>query len=74
MRSLDRFLYFDRNGDVSEAPDLDTILPVLGGEVTAAASSRRLKRLTVAPAALTPVAATGARREKQRNRHARGPS
>ena len=47
MRSLDRFLYFDRNGDVSEAPDLDTILPVLGGEAAATSGARRLKPLAV---------------------------
>jgi hypothetical protein len=40
---------------------------VLGGDVTAAASTRRLKRLTVAPAK-APVEVSGARREKQRNR------
>ena len=50
MRSLDRFLYFDRNGDVSEAPDLDTILPVLGGEAAATSGSRRLKPLSLRPA------------------------
>jgi len=47
MRSLDRFIFFDRNGDVSEAPDLDTILPVLGGEAAATSGVRRLKPLTV---------------------------
>ena len=47
MRSLDRFIYFDRNGDVSEAPDLDTILPVLGGETAATSGARRLKPLSL---------------------------
>jgi ATPase subunit of ABC transporter with duplicated ATPase domains len=47
MRSLDRFLYFDRNGDVSEAPDLETILPVLGGEAAATSGARRLKPLSL---------------------------
>ncbi len=47
MRSLDRFLYFDRNGDVSEAPDLETILPVLGGEAAATTGARRLKPLSL---------------------------
>jgi ATPase subunit of ABC transporter with duplicated ATPase domains len=50
MRSLDRFLYFDRNGDVAEAPDLDTILPVLGGEAAATSGARRLKPLSSGPA------------------------
>jgi ATPase subunit of ABC transporter with duplicated ATPase domains len=47
MRGFDRFLYFDQQGDVSEAPDLDTILPVLSGEQTVATAGRKLKRLTV---------------------------
>jgi len=47
MRSLDRFIYFDRNGDVAEAPDLDTILPVLGGEAAATSGARRLKLLSL---------------------------
>ena len=50
MRSLDRFLYFDRNGDVSEAPDLETILPVLGGEAAATSGARRLKPLSLSRA------------------------
>jgi ATPase subunit of ABC transporter with duplicated ATPase domains len=50
MRSLDRFLYFDRDGDVSEAPDLDAILPVLGGEAPATSGARRLKPLSVSHA------------------------
>jgi ATPase subunit of ABC transporter with duplicated ATPase domains len=66
MRSFDRFLLFDDGGEVSEAPDLDTILPVLSGEATAVASPR-LKRLTIAPARSS-APASGARREKQRNR------
>ena len=49
MRSLDRFIYFDRNGDVAEAPDLDTILPVLGGEAAATSGARRLKPLSLNP-------------------------
>ncbi|HZO28191.1 MAG TPA: ATP-binding cassette domain-containing protein [Chloroflexota bacterium] len=47
MRSLDRFIYFDRNGDVAEAPDLETILPVLGGEAAATSGARRLKPLSL---------------------------
>jgi ABC-type sulfate/molybdate transport systems ATPase subunit len=49
MRTFDRFLYFDHHGDVAEARDLDTILPVLAGEATAQSLGPRLKRLTVAP-------------------------
>ncbi|MCC7371948.1 MAG: ABC-F family ATP-binding cassette domain-containing protein [Chloroflexi bacterium] len=67
MRSFDRFLLFDDAGEVSEAPDLDAMLPVLAGEVAVAESGRRLKRLTLAPPKAQ-VAATPARREKQRNR------
>lgn len=67
MRTFDRFLLFDDGGEVSEAPDLDAMIPVLSGEVTAAESTRRLKRLTIAPAKQT-VEVSGARREKQRNR------
>ncbi|MGE3268165.1 MAG: ATP-binding cassette domain-containing protein [Chloroflexota bacterium] len=50
MRSFDRYLLFDDGGEVSEAPDFDTILPILSGEVTAAQSGRKLKRLTLEPA------------------------
>ena len=50
MRSLDRFLYFDRNGDVGKAPDLETVLPVLGGEAAATSGARRLKPLSVSQA------------------------
>jgi hypothetical protein len=46
MRAFDRFLYFDHQGDVSQAPDLETILPILSGEVTAASAGYRLKRLS----------------------------
>jgi ATPase subunit of ABC transporter with duplicated ATPase domains len=46
MRSFDRFLYFDRDGDVSEAPDLETMLPVLAGEAAATSGARRLKPLS----------------------------
>ncbi len=62
MRSLDRFLYFDRNGDVSEAPDLETILPVLGGEAAATSGARRLKPLSLNPTSLAhPATASAAR-------------
>ena len=66
MRTFDRYLLFDDGGEVSEAPDLETMIPVLGGDITAA-DSPRLKRLTVAPAG-TPAMVSSARREKQRNR------
>lgn len=46
MRTFDRFLYFDHQGDVSQAPDLETILPILSGESTAASAGYRLKRLS----------------------------
>ena len=72
LRSFDRFLYFDRQGDVSEAPDFETILPILGGEVTAANSPRRLKLLTLKPpavhAAATPRPPDQSRRERRHNR------
>ncbi len=46
MRSFDRFLYFDRLGDVSEAPDFETILPILAGEIEPSQSRQRLKLLS----------------------------
>ena len=61
MRSLDRFLYFDRNGDVSEAPDLETVLPVLGGEAAATSGTRRLKPLSLNPTKPAVVSAIPAR-------------
>jgi ATPase subunit of ABC transporter with duplicated ATPase domains len=51
MRSFDRFLFFDRQGDVSEAPDLESILPILGGEEMPAGRAPRLKLLSVQPPA-----------------------
>jgi ATPase subunit of ABC transporter with duplicated ATPase domains len=57
MRTFDRFLYFDHQGDVSEALDIDTILPVLAGEVTVATAGRKLKRLTVGGATTPSIAA-----------------
>jgi hypothetical protein len=69
MRTFDRFLYFDRQGDVSEAPDLDAILPILGGEDAANSQTARLKLLTVRPP--EPIRAASAppragRRERRR--------
>jgi len=65
MRGFDRFLYFDHQGDVSEARDLDTILPVLSGEATAESLGPRLKRLTTSPAQ---AAHAGADRLSRRDR------
>src|SRR5215212_8733790 len=67
MRTFDRFLYFDHQGDVSEAPDLDTILPVLAGEATIATAGRKLKRLTVG----SPTAPSVAARPDRVDRRAR---
>jgi ATPase subunit of ABC transporter with duplicated ATPase domains len=68
MRTFDRFLYFDRQGDVSEAPDLDAILPILGGEDAANSQTARLKLLTVRPPEPARVASTPSRRGRQRGR------
>jgi ATPase subunit of ABC transporter with duplicated ATPase domains len=70
MRSLDRFIYFDRNGDVSEAPDLDTILPVLGGEAAATSGARRLKPLSLNPTAAA-ISTTPSARPDRANRDGR---
>ena len=70
MRTFDRFLYFDHHGDVSEAPDLDAILPVLSGEATVATAGRRLKRLTTSPAP-TPAAPAPTRPLRRRAHLAR---
>jgi ATPase subunit of ABC transporter with duplicated ATPase domains len=70
MRSFDRFLFFDHDGDVSEAPDLDAVLPILAGEI-APGDARRLKRVTVGPAGpgRTPPASGGARPDGLPRRH-----
>ena len=64
MRQFDRFLYFDHLGDVAEARDLDTILPVLAGEATAQSLGPRLKRLTLAPASSASAPTDRARRRQ----------
>ena len=53
MRSFDRFLYFDRQGNAREAPDFETILPIPSGPVEPTGCGRRLKPLSVR-AATTP--------------------
>jgi energy-coupling factor transporter ATP-binding protein EcfA2 len=65
MRTFDRFLHFDHQGDVSEAPDLETILPVLSGEMTVEGAGRRLKRLTVGGQQAPSVAARPANVERR---------
>jgi hypothetical protein len=74
MRQFDRFLHFDHQGDVSQAPDLETILPILAGEATITATSgdtlttstgRRLKRLTVGSPHTAPIAARPDRVERR---------
>jgi ATPase subunit of ABC transporter with duplicated ATPase domains len=69
MRTFDRFLYFDHQGDVSQAPDLETILPILSGEATAASAGYKLKRLSSGGQATPSVAARPervARRDRAR--------
>jgi ATPase subunit of ABC transporter with duplicated ATPase domains len=68
MRTFDRFLYFDRQGDVSEAPDLDAVLPILGGEEGATRQASRLKLLTIKPPEPVRAASMPPRRERQAGR------
>ena len=64
MRGFDRFLYFDHHGDVSEAPDLETIIPILSGEATAAGAGHRLKRLSAGAAAAPDAPSVAARPDR----------
>jgi energy-coupling factor transporter ATP-binding protein EcfA2 len=76
MRTFDRFLYFDHQGDVSEAPDIETIIPILSGEATITIASgdtlttstgRKMKRLTIG----TPNGLASAARPDRVDRRAR---